>query len=58
MGSDDKGWSALVMLLADRKEKWWVAVMGVGLDPELSKVVCVLGSGYCRSEERRVGKEC
>ena len=24
------------MLLADRKEMWWVAVMGVGLDPELS----------------------
>ena len=24
----------------------WVMVMGVGLDPELSKVVCALGSGY------------
>ena len=35
------------MPLADRKEKWWVMVMGVGLDPELSKVVRVLGSGYC-----------
>ena len=29
----------LVMLLADWKEEWWVMVMGVGLDPELSKMV-------------------
>ena len=35
------------MLLVHRKEKWWVAVMGVGLDPELSKVVCVFRSGNC-----------
>ena len=35
------------MLLVDRKEEWWVAVMGVGLDPELSKMVRVFGSGYC-----------
>ena len=30
------------MPLADQKEKWWVAVMDVGLDPELNKVVRVL----------------
>ena len=35
------------MLLADQKEKRWVAVMGVGLDPELSKMVCVLRFSYC-----------
>ena len=35
------------MLLVHWKEKWWVAVMRVGLDPKLSKVVCALGSGYC-----------
>ena len=34
------------MPLADQKEKWWVAVMDMGLDPELSKVVYVFGSGY------------
>ena len=51
MGQDDKGWSALVLLLADWKEKWWVTVMGVGLDPELSKVVCALGFGYCPNWE-------
>ena len=51
MGQDDKGWSALVTLLADRKEEWWVTVMGVGLDPELSKVVRVLGSSYCPNWE-------
>ena len=39
------------MLLADRKEEWWVVVMGVGLDPELSKVVCAFGSGYCPNRE-------
>ena len=46
MGQDDKGWSVLVMPLADWKEKWWVTVMEVGLDPELSKMICVLGSCY------------
>ena len=51
MGQDDKGWSVLVMLLNDRKEKWWVTVMGVGLDPELSKMVHVFGSGYCPNQE-------
>ena len=25
------------MPLVDRKEEWWVIVMGVGLDPELTK---------------------
>ena len=39
------------MLLADWKEKWWVTVMDVGLDPELSKMVRVLGSGYCPNWE-------
>ena len=34
------------MPLADQKEKWWVVVMGVGLDPELSNMVRVLRSGY------------
>ena len=34
------------MLLVDQKEKWWVAVMDVGLEPELSKVVCAFRSGY------------
>ena len=38
MGQDDKGWSVLVTPLVDRKEKWWVTVMEVGLDPELSKM--------------------
>ena len=53
MGQDDKGWSALVAPLADRKEKWWVAVMGVGLDPELTKwsvrsgpAIVLTGKGY------------
>ena len=46
MGQHDKEWDMLVTLLANWKEKWWVVVMGVGLDPELSKVVCALGSGY------------
>ena len=36
----------LVTPLADRKEKWWVTVMGVGLDPELSNVVRALRFGY------------
>ena len=39
------------MLLADRKEKWWVTVMGVGLDPELSGMVCAFGSSYCPNQE-------
>ena len=47
VGQDDKGWSALVTLLDNRKEMWWVMVMGVELDPELSKMVCALRSGYC-----------
>ena len=51
MGQDDKGWSALVMPLVDRKEEWWVTVMGVGLDPELSKVVRALKSGYYPNRE-------
>ena len=46
MGQDDKGWSVLITLLANRKEKWWVAVTGMGLDPELSKVVCTFRSSY------------
>ena len=37
MGQDDKLWSALVTPLANRTEKWWVSVMDVGLDPELTK---------------------
>ena len=41
----------LVTLLADQKEKWWVTVMEVGLDPELSKVVCALRSGYYPNRE-------
>ena len=39
------------MPLAGRKEKWWVTVMGVGLDPELSKVVHALRSGYGPNQE-------
>ena len=39
------------MPLADQKEKWWVMVMGVGLDPELSKMVCASRSGYCPNWE-------
>ena len=46
MGQHDKEWGALIMLLADQKEKWWVMVMGVGLDPEPSKMVYALGSSY------------
>ena len=41
----------LVTPLADWKEKWWVTVMKVGLDPELSKVVRAFGSGYCPNRE-------
>ena len=51
VGQDDKGWSMLVTLLVDWKEKWWVVVMGVGLDPELSKMVCAFGSSYCPNWE-------
>ena len=51
MGQDDKEWSALDTPLADWKEKWWVMVMDVGLDPELSKVVHALGSGCCPNWE-------
>ena len=40
------------MPLADQREKWWVAVMGVGLNPELSKMVHALGSGYCPNQDR------
>ena len=41
----------LVTPLVDRTEKWWGSVMDVGLDPELSKVVRVFGSGYCPNRE-------
>ena len=51
MDQDDKGWSTLIRPLVDWKEKWWVAVMGVELDPELSKVVHALGFGYCPNQE-------
>ena len=37
MGQHDKEWGTLVTLLADQKEEWWATVMGVGLDPELTK---------------------
>ena len=37
--------------LADWKEKWWVMVMGVGLDPELSKVVHALRFGNYPNQE-------
>ena len=39
------------MPLVGRKEKWWVIVMDVGLDPELSKMVCALRSSYCPNQE-------
>ena len=39
------------MLLARWTEEWWGLVMDVGLDPELSKVVRALGSGYCPNQE-------
>ena len=41
----------LITPLVDQKEEWWVMVMEVGLDPELSKVVCVLRSSYCPNRE-------
>ena len=51
MGQYDKEWGKLVTPLADWKEKWWVVVMGVGLDPELSKVIHAFRSGYCPNQE-------
>ena len=39
------------MPLASQKEEWWVTVMEVGLDPELSKMVHVLRSSYCPNRE-------
>ena len=39
------------MLLVDWKEKWWVTVTGVGLDPELSKMVHAFRFGYCPNWE-------
>ena len=39
------------MPLADQKEKQWVMVMDVGLDPELSKMVHALRSSYCPNRE-------
>ena len=53
MGQADKVWSALVTPLANRTEKWWGSVMGVGLDPELTKwsvhpgsAIVLTGKGY------------
>ena len=53
MGQDDKGWSVLNTPLVDWKEMWWVTVMGVGLDPELTKwsmhsglAIVLTGKGY------------
>ena len=53
VGQDDKVWSALVLLLARRTEKWWGLVMDVGLDPELTKWsvrpgpgIVLTGKGY------------
>ena len=53
MGRADKVWSASVTLLARRTEKWWVSVMDVGLDPELTKwsvrsgpATVLTGKGY------------
>ena len=46
-------WGALVTPLAGRTEKWWGSVMGVGLDPELTKwsvrsgpAIVLTGKGY------------
>ena len=46
------------MPLAGWTEEWWVVVMEVGLDPELSKMVHALSkmvhalrSGYCPNRE-------
>ena len=43
----------LIMLLTDQKEKWWVTVMDVELDPELTKwsmhsglAIILTGKGY------------
>ena len=53
MGQADRVWSALVSLLAGQTEEWWVSVMGVGLDPELTKwsvcsgsAIVLTGKGY------------
>ena len=53
MGQADKVWSALVMPLVARTEKWWGLVMEVGLDPELTKwsvcsglAIVLTGKGY------------
>ena len=35
------------MPLADQKEEWWITVMEVRLDPELTKMVHAFGSSYC-----------
>ena len=41
----------LVTPLAGQKEEWWVAVMEVELDPELSKMVRVFGSSCYLNQE-------
>ena len=53
VGQYDKLWSALVMPLVRRTEKWWGSVMGVGSDPELTKwsvhpgsAIVLTGKGY------------
>ena len=53
MGQHDKEWGELITPLADQKEEWWVAVMDVGLDPELTKwsvclgpAIVLTGKGY------------
>ena len=51
MGQDDKLWSALVTPLAGRTEKWWGAVMDVGLDPELTKWSVRLGPATVLTEK-------
>ena len=56
MGQHDKEWGALVTLLVDWKEKWWIVVMGVGLDPELTKWSVCLGPAIVLTEKGY--KEC
>ena len=53
MGQHDKEWGELIMPLAGQKEEWWVVVMEVGLDPELTKwsmhlglAIVLTGKGY------------
>ena len=46
MGQYDQEWGTLIIPLVDWKEEWWVVVMGVGLDPVLSKMVHAFGYGY------------